>query len=153
MKTVKIFFILTLLFVISITIFSCSSNNSTGGQVNPNNVGSPFTLKYEIITSSTIVAGPGGNFGTIFYENGSNQPEIDNSFTSGTTWTKQVTVTTSNRPFLALLQVSNSIYMSAPGTVIGNIYVNGNRVAHVENPTISSGTINGAIVVISYQIN
>ena len=73
----------SLLLLIVVIFNSCSSGTSASGQVNHNTVGSPFTLKYEIITSSTIVVPVTGTI--ITYENGTQQPETDNSFTSGTT--------------------------------------------------------------------
>ena len=56
---------------------SCSSNNTTGGQVNPNSVGTLFTFKYEITlftfkyeitTCSPVVSNPASQ--GIGYTNG-----------------------------------------------------------------------------------
>ena len=147
----KIFFRLVLLFTISITILSCSSNNSTGGQINPNSVGTPFTLKYEIIASSPFnppITGLPGNF--IIYKNGTGQTEQDNNF-SGTTWTKEITVTTTSRPFISSL--GTTLYFNVPGTMTGNIYVNGNLVAHVQNPTQGGTSTYFSTISMSYLVN
>jgi len=145
--------ILSLFLLFTVVIFnSCSSGTTAGGQVNPNTVGTPFTLKYEIITSSPVVL-LNNSAPIVAFVNSTGQLEQDNSFTSGTTWTKEITVTTSNRPFYVVLNtVINNINISAPGTSIGNIYVNGRQVAHVENPTISGGGINSALVQMSYYV-
>lgn len=120
---------------ISITFLSCSKSGGGSSSTSGN-----FTLKYEIKTSSPIK-----NPVSISYMNGTAQLETDNSFTSGTTWSKTITVTTTNRPFQAVLPAT-SIDFNTPGNVIGNIYINGNQVAHVENPTTSSsGTIYGIV--------
>ena len=43
--------------------------------------------------------------------------------------------------------------LSAPGTVIGRIYVNGTQVANVLNPTQGQGTSgNNVVVSMSYNI-
>lgn len=138
----KLLFLFTIVFSLCLT--SCSPDN-------PANTGTstPFTLRYEIITSSPIVVPLTGT--GITYENGTQQPETDNSFTSGTTWTREVTVTTPNRPFIAML--ITGLNLSAPGTIIGRIYVNGTQVANVQNPTQVQGTSgNNGVVSMSYNI-
>jgi hypothetical protein len=139
------------IFLILFLISSCSSNNTTGGQINPNSVGTPFTLKYEIIASSPFnppVTGLPGNF--ITYNNGTGQTEQDNNF-SGTTWTKEITVTTSNRPFISSL--GTTLYFNVPGTMTGKIYVNGNLVANVQNPTQGGGSTYFSNIGMSYLVN
>jgi len=142
-KIKSIFVILTLVIIAS----SCSSNsNSTGGN---------FTLKYEIITSSPVTEAPTGGFCSILYTNGTQQVETGSSFSNGTTWTKEVTVTTPNRPFIAQLQPSGifpGICLSAPGNVTCNIYVNGSRVAQNVSQTITSGTFSYAIISMNHYI-
>jgi len=122
---------------------SCYSNNTAGGQVNPNTVGTPFTLKYEIITSSPIVVNQSNS--SIGYLNGTGQLQFDNSFSIGTTWTKEITVTTPNRPLNITLSTLGSLLLT-PGTATGNIYINGTQVAHVVNPS-------PALVTLSYTVN
>ena len=128
--------------ITALLVSSCSPDT-------PVNTGtsSPFTLRYEIITSSPIVSNPASQ--GIGYTNGTQQTEFDNSFTSGSSWIKEITVTSTNRPFnTALVTGPGSITLSAPGTVTGNIYLNGNQVAHVVNPT--TGNIGN--VVMSYSV-
>ena len=140
-KINSIFVILTLVILIS----SCSNDsNSTSGN---------FTLKYEIITSSQVTADPLGGFTTIAYTNGTGQIITDYSFVSGTTWTKEVTVTTPNRPFVAsLVPITGGVYLNAPGTVTSNLYVNGVRVAQSINPTNSTGGFNAGNYTLMYNI-
>jgi len=86
------------------------------------------------------------------YENGTQQPETDNSFVAGNTyWSKEVTVTTPNRPFYAILPAV-AIYLSSPGTVTGNIYVNGSQVAHTSNPTQTSSGTTFAVCGMQYLV-
>jgi hypothetical protein len=141
----KIKSILVILTLIILTASCSNDSNSTSGN---------FTLKYEIITSSSIVASPLGSFTTIFYTNGTGQGVTDYSFVSGTTWTKEVTVTTPNRPFIASLNPlsSGGVYLSAPGTVTSNLYVNGVRVSQSVNPTTSIAGFNAAPYVLMYNI-
>ena len=136
------------LVAISMTVFSCTkggSSSSTNGT---------FTLKYEVITSSPIVTNT--TFGTpkFTYENGTQQPETDNSFTTGTTWTKTITVTTTTRPYEAILTSgTNPVCLGAAGTVTSNIYVNGAQVAHaVNNTNAAAGGINYAVISMNYWI-
>ena len=148
-RTIKsILVILTLVILTASCKKSSSSNtsNSTNGN---------FTLKYEVITSSPIVVANAA-FGTpvFVYENGTQQIEYDYSFTSGTVWTKEVTVTTTNRPFQALLQHQppHVICLASPGTVTSNIYVNGNQVSHAVNPTQTASGVYFAVVGMQYII-
>ncbi len=143
MKISNLLFCSIFFSVIALAISGCSSNNTAGGQVNPNTVGTPFTLKYEIISSSSITTPT-----TIQYINGTGQLEQDNSFTSGTTWSKEVTVTTSSRPFYVVLSTGLALNSTSTGT--GNIYVNGNRVAHLENPTLQA--TNTVQIIMNYWI-
>jgi len=127
-----------------ILITSCKkSNNSINTSTSTNG---NFTLKYEVITSSPITQNSSFQF-----ENATQQNEWDYNFTSGTTWTKEVTVTTPNRPFSAILVGGATI--GVPGTVISNIYVNGNQVAHVTNQATQQGLgIYGATIWMQYII-
>jgi hypothetical protein len=137
----KIILILLLSFSVFITISSCTPDNpSTPGTP------SPFTLKYEITTSVPVANSPISN---MTYYNGTGQAEVDQTFTSGTVWTKEITVTTPNRPFVGYL--SGAIFLTAPGTATGKIYVNGQAVASVTNPT-SAGT-NTVTIPMFYPIN
>ena len=140
----KIILILLLSFSVFITISSCTPDNpSTPGTP------SPFTLKYEITTSVPVAYGPVPSVpNKLTYYNGTGQGEEDQTFTSGTVWTKEITVTTPNRPFVGYL--SGAIILTAPGTATGKIYVNGQVVASVTNP---SGGNNIVSIGMSYPIN
>ncbi len=138
-KIKSIFVIFTLIILTA----SCSNDsNSTSGN---------FTLKYEIITSSPVVA-LNGAFTSILYENGTQAPEFDYSFISGTTWSKQLNVTTPNRPYQAILLTSQGIGLSAPGTVTAKIYVNGTVVSQSTNPTNTVVNQHYAVVSMNYLI-
>lgn len=142
-RTIKSILVITSAVLLSVSCKKSSSNtsNSTSGN---------FTLKYEIIATSSIVR-LNGAFPSITYENGTQAPETDNSFTSGTTWSKELTVTTPNRPFEAIL--TTSIGLSSPGTVTANIYVNGTIVSHSTNPTTAAaGNQYFAVVSMNYWI-
>jgi len=146
--------VLYILATILVGFTSCKKD--TTSTTNSNSLASPFTLKYEIVTSSAIDTSKAGTgaYGKplMVYSNGTQQPEIE-FLTPTTSWSKTVTVTTPNRPFVALLHTGGSwsgvvqtggylpFYLKAPGTITGKIYVNGNLVASVTNPTtsISSG--------------
>ena len=111
---------------------------------------SPFTLKYEITTSAPIAPNQALGYVLVSYSNATQQSEIDQSFTSGTIWSKEFTVTTTNRPFEATFYTQN-LALSSPGSVTSKIYVNGNVVASATNPT--NGTNNNAVVLMDYLIN
>lgn len=129
------------IFVFSaIIFFSCTPEN----QVNTGTP-APFTLKYEITTSVPIEFIPGTS--VITYYNGTGQQERE-TFTSGTTWTKEVTVTTPNRPFMAFLV--GGVTLSTSGTATGKLYVNGREVASQTN---LSAALNVVSIGMSYPIN
>ena len=112
---------------------------------------SPFTLKYEIISSSQIFSTTSSNQHVIF-TNATQQPQIDSIPSGSILWTKELTVTTSNRPFISLLEVPfSALKLNMQGTVTGNIYVNGIKVASVTNPT-STGE-NWINLVMGHEIN
>ena len=109
-------------------------------------------MKYEIITPSSIsTTPPAAGASSIQYTNATGQLEMDvslTSLTSGTTWTKEIVVTTSNRPFPAVMYAQ--LFLNTSGTAIGNIYVNGRQVSHVEKSSI--GTANSASVQMTYSV-
>lgn len=120
-----------------ISLLSCSKDNTTN-----NSIKSPFTVKYELICSSSIQTnflGQQAFIPEIGYTNGTGQNELSNSFTSGTTWSKTITVTDSRRPLTLFFGV-NKMILSAAGKVTGNIYIDGKLNATVTNPTINEGT-------------
>ena len=141
--------VLYIIATILVGFTSCKKDTTSTTSSTP----SPFTLKYEIKSSVPIVVAGAGNPNLILYTNGTNQSE-SSIFTSGTNWTKTITVTTNNRPFIALLQLSNNIQLSAPGTLTGNIYLNGSLIANSTNQSINYPSLNlyQAILVMSYPI-
>jgi hypothetical protein len=162
--------VLYILATILVGFTSCTKE--TTSTTNSNSLASPFTLKYEIVTSSAIDTSKAGNgaYGKplMVYSNGTQQPEIE-FLTPTTSWSKTVTVTTTNRPFVAMLHTHSDyistaqtglgyfpIILKAQGTIMGKIYVNGNLVASVTNPTTlinTTGTSNaGAGIYMSYPI-
>lgn len=131
-----------ILFVITTSLlFGCTPDSPASSGTS-----SPFTLKYEITTSVpvTIIGGVTSSFS---YTNGTGQSQTDQTFTSGSSWTKELTVTTPNRPFMASL--SGAVILSASGTATGKIYVNGVEVASVTN---SSSGNNIVTIPMSYPI-
>jgi hypothetical protein len=122
-----------------ISLFSCSTNNPVNTSSS-----SEFTLKYEIRTSVPVTS----NLITLLYTNGTGQYQLDQSFVSGNVWSKEVTVTTPNRPFFAFLNWGS--VLSTSGTATGKIYVNGQEVASVTNPTDAN---NSGFIQMSYPIN
>jgi len=142
---------LNILFILIVGFTSCKKDTTSSTNSTP----TPFTLKYEIKSSVPIVVAGAGtnNFNIIYYKNGTNQNE-SSIFTSGTNWTKTITVTTNNRPFIASLQLPNNIQLSAPGTLTGNIYLNGSLIANSINQSINTPSLNlyQAILVMSYPI-
>jgi hypothetical protein len=87
---------------------------------------------------------------SIGYTNATGQVEQDislSSLISGTSWTKEIVVTTS-RPFPAVMNAL--LFLNSPRTVIGNIYVNGIRVAQVEKSSL--GTANSVNFQMMYSV-
>lgn len=108
---------------------SCSRGNEDN---NPSIVKSPFTVKYEIISSSKIIS-PGSSV-VISYTNSSGQLQTE-SF-SGTsnliTWNKSINVESIVRPLTLNLSIKSSgatnggyLAISNSGTITQNIYING----------------------------
>jgi hypothetical protein len=143
----------SLLLFIVVIFNSCSSNNTAGGQVNPNSVGSPFTLKYEYVLTSPALNGPLGSQ-TFIYTNATGQVETASGLTNGDmTWTKTITVTTGTRPlFIQLGQAT--VQMSSAGSVTANIYINGTLKASSNNPSVSnSGFFYSIVPGLIYTVN
>lgn len=140
---------LTVLFI-ALTFLSCSKSETSGS----GSTSSPFTLKYEIICDKSITTTYLGQpfLPTISYINGTGQAEFSSTFTSGTTWTKTITVTDTRRPFLVMLG-ADGLSLTSSGNVIANLYVNGVKKATSTNPTIPVGTLNTGIVNLNYSIN
>ena len=136
----------SLIIVITFSITACTPDS-------PVNTGTstPFTLKYEITTSAPIAPSPLFGYIPVSYSNATQQNEIDQSFISGTIWSKEFTVSTPNRPFDAVFTTGgNGLTLSSPGTVTSKIYVNGAVVASATNATI--GVNNSVTVLMDYLI-
>ena len=134
--------------LIIFTFTSCSKNESTSS------TSSNFTIKYEIVCDKSIVTTLFNQpfLPTIVYTNGTAQVETANTFTSGTSWSKTITVTDNRRPFIISLGAENLALISA-GNVTSNIYINGVKKATATNPTTSAGNLNIGIVNLNYSVN
>lgn len=131
---------------ILVLIFNaCSSNNSAGGAISPSGT---LKVKYEIITSSPLTGR--GAFYHVF-TNGTGQQQTENTFTSGTTWVKEVIVTTDVRPYQPILGVG--VEIQSAGNVTANIYVNNVLKATVTNPITGNGGNFFGSAGVSYLIN
>ena len=152
------------LFILCTTLVGFTScKKDTTITTNANSLASPFTLKYEIVTSSAIDNNTAYGKPLMVYSNATQQQEIE-FLTSSTSWSKTVTVTTPNRPFVATLFTNYTsnylittyfpIILNASGTITGKIYVNGNLVASVTNPTFltPSSMLNFAGLQMTYPI-
>jgi hypothetical protein len=144
----KIFSLLVLCIVILLS--ACSTENPT----NPSTT-TPFQLKYEIITSApTSTNFPFGPLSVIFI-NGTSQPENDTIPNGITQWSKEVTVTTTNRPYFVSFG-ANVVINSPSGTITGKIYQNGRVIATQVNqanmyPNFSNFSLGS--IGMSYSIN
>ena len=137
-----------ILLLIIFTFTSCSKNEGTGS------TSSNFTIKYEIVCDKPIITTLFDQpfLPTIAYTNGTAQVETANTFTSGTTWSKTITVTDNRRPFIISFAAVD-LALSSAGNVTGNIYINGVKKATATNPTTSAGNLNIGIVNMNYSVN
>lgn len=116
--------------VVSILISSISCKKDGG--TDSSSISSPFTVKYEFTSTAPfdqVLPKP-----IIWYFNSSG----GSTQTTGSTlpWVLEQTVTTTNRPFN--LQVTGiGIYLTSPGSVTGNIYINGVKKATATSQTKS----------------
>jgi hypothetical protein len=151
-------FLSSLLFLNIVIFNNCSSNNTAGGQVNPNTIGSPFTVKYEIISSSPMITSNGSNIG-VMYMNASGQEEISQDLVSGsTTWSKTLNITTSSRPLQIIFSPGGGggvVYLASQGNVTLNMYINGSLKGSITNGSqLLSGGINlCSSLLLQYVVN
>ncbi len=112
------------IFLVSYLFLSgCSSNNTAGGQVNPNTVGTPFTVKYELLTTSQFAD---VGLQLIQYSNSTGQNEnIQTNLAGLNYWSKSINVTASQRPLPLLFNCDVFVYITTPGSVTINMYING----------------------------
>lgn len=131
---------ISIFFVLCTFLQSCSRGNEDN---NSSNVKSPFTVKYEIISSSKIIS-PGSSV-VISYTNSLGQLQTE-SF-SGTsnliTWNKSINVESIVRPLTLNLSIKSSgttnggyLAISNSGTITQNIYINGTlKSSNISNST------------------
>lgn len=115
-----------------------------------NNTPTPVTVKYEIV--STAALKDTTVMGSIKYTdaNGADQTAVD-FFPGYKTWTKTITLTTSNRPLTLKLSTPSIYFVENQGSVTGKIYINdieyvrsttnivlGNNVFFISLPEIST---------------
>ena len=144
-RTIKSILIITSAVMLS---FGCkkSSSSNTSNSTNGN-----LSLKYEIITSVPVV-----NSFNIMYLNGTDQWENSTFSSGGTYWSKDVTITSTTRPFDCVFQGGigggASPALSTAGTITCNIYLNGVLKAHSVNNSTLIGNINLITPSASYII-
>jgi hypothetical protein len=113
---------LYLAIIFTISFLSCKKDS---GQDN-STISSPFTVKYEVTADKPLVNG-----GSFQYTNSANGLNVDLNTTLP--YTKTVTVTSTNRPYLLLLY-GTGIQLNSTGNVTGKIFINGIEKASVTIP-------------------
>ncbi len=135
------------LFMMLCSLGMLSSCKKSDTSDNSNTVKSPFTIRYEI--SSTVNSSIADN---IQYTNESSGNSI--LLTVPLPWTKTVTVTTAQRPFVIFL-FSGSMSLPAAGKITGKIFINGVEKASVtkDNPIfIGSGAYMMQLLDVRYAV-
>ena len=86
-----------LVLIASVYFLSCTKDSGTDSST----INAPYTLKYEVKCSSPINTVFQSSYNSVtIYTNGTGQSEmIYNAITSGTTWSKTITVTDNKKPF------------------------------------------------------
>lgn len=150
--------ILLLLPIALLLLQSCSSNdnNSSTGSTS-----GPFTVKYEVITTSNVHSSFGSPMVTYVNSTGQQQTESVPSLTPTNPWTKTVSVTSVTRPLQLNLLLSTQpaniyrLWLSNVGSITQNIYLNGVLVASSTNQsaTVTSSEYNIQLVALGYSVN
>lgn len=112
---------LTLLTIAMLTITGCKKDDEAG----PN--GGKTVLKYEIVSTSPfqVITGIGTNYSVnASYINATGNTQTEQSSVTGTTWSKTVEFTSTQRP-IAISLIASGYTASTTGTVTANIYENG----------------------------
>lgn len=152
----KIFLLLS---ITSLLLQSCSSSSSDNS--NTNNITSPFTVKYELITTSNANSSYGYPMVTYVNSTGQQQTESVPNLTPSNPWIKTVTVTTNTRPLQLNLLLSTQpadvyrLWLSNAGSITQNIYVNNVLVASSTNQSSSEPILNQyniSLVPLQYTI-
>lgn len=121
------------LFSITFLILQSCSSDSNDNQTNNNNndVLTPFTVKYELRTTSTVRSSYGQPMVTYINSTGQQQTESVPNLTSNNPWIKTVTITSTTRPLQINLLLSTQpaniyrLWLTNVGSVTQNIYING----------------------------
>jgi hypothetical protein len=99
-------------------------------------------LKYEIISSVPFAVLPTSNFSlSVSYTNATGQTQVEQSIITGTTWTKTVELTSSQRP-INILAGGSGFTNGISGSVTINIYEN-DLLKATNVGTISSSGLQG----------
>ena len=120
--------VLTLcIYIFFISILSCSKNDTTS-----NKVKSPFTVTYEL--TSTSIFNSAGLGGVEFTNSAQGTSGIASRLMKTLPWKTTLTVTAENRPLTFNYRVI-TILLNQTGTITGNIYINGIKKATVTEPS------------------
>jgi hypothetical protein len=108
-------------------MLSCSKNDLTS-----NNVKSPFTVMYELTSTSSLNRNGGG--GVEYTNSAQGTSGIGSSVIGTLPWKTTLTVTAENRPLTFTYRVK-TIELNNSGTITGNIYINGIKKASITEPS------------------
>ena len=116
------------------------------GACQKDNLQGVLVIKYEIVVPSRFVPQFGGYGLQINYTNSTGTLQTETATPTGTTWTKEFTLNTEQRPLkLSYYGAGSSAAIS--GKAILNLYINGDQKASSEYPLMNSGnnygTFNG----------
>jgi len=116
------------------------------GACQKDNLQGVLVIKYEIVVPSRFVPQFGGYGLQINYTNSTGTLQTETATPTGTTWTKEFTLNTVQRPLkLSYYGAGSSAAIS--GKAILNLYINGDQKASSEYPLMNSGnnygTFNG----------
>ena len=116
------------------------------GACHKDNLQGVLVIKYEILLPSRFVPQFGGYGLQINYINSTGTMQTETVTPTGTTWTKEFTLNTEQRPLkVSYYGAGSSAAIS--GKAILNLYINGDQKASSEYPLMNSGnnygTFNG----------
>lgn len=121
-------------------LFGCKKENDS----TPNTM----TVKYEIVTTGPRT----GAAPTIQYTDGSGKTLEDHTFSSGSTWSKTVTISRTGELHQFALD-PGSYEFSSPGTLTTNLYVDGKKEMTADGSTAgSSGYYTAFGAVLTYGV-
>jgi hypothetical protein len=151
--------IISLISVLLLILQSCSSGDNNS---NSNSISSPFTVKYEIISTSQVRASY--NSPMITYNNSTNQTQTESvtNLTATTPWSKTVDITTTTRPLQLSLLISGNnpnyyLILANAGSITQNLYINGVLKASSTNQSDSQPSLGSwyriTIPAITYTVN